>query len=262
MTKINVDKFQPEEKQHFYHGLIDEMTKGERRILGVLVECEKKVLAKEWTEITPKRSTLAKIARVSESSVRNFIKKYEGIVFTHETRKKSGSYKHNSNKYFINPDLRDVVIMLQACNYYHRWDEKRNEVKEGLMSDDFFLCSKTLKFYELSTTKLPTAILLNLPAIKSYMNSYIYKRRNTDALSGGIQNSVHKKEERDEIFGDIPLTYAQKTRLAEYNAIVDLKEARKQHDKYVYTWGQKVISPYFFVKRQAEKNYAIRNRRK
>lgn len=247
------------ESQHYHIMVFDEMTKCERKIACAYVALGEKVLLGEYDTIIEKRSTIAKRARCSESSVRNFIRKYEGIVFKHDTRRRTKSYKHDSNKYYLNKEFLEVMLHLRINNYLYRWEEKRLEVLKGLVEDNFFLCSKTCEFYRLRTTILPAAFLWNLPAIKSYLSSSIYICKNTTYRNLSESKKIKKEFA---VFGEIPLTYAQKTRLLEYNAIADIKEARRQYDSYVYTWKQNVIYPYCFVEKQAHKNYIQRKRKK
>lgn len=254
LYKCPIKDLLPEEKHIFYTSIFDEMTPTERRIAEAYAFYQDKITVGDWKELTIARIKIAKRAKCSESSVRNYIAKYEGLYFTHETRRKN-AFKHDSNKYYINIEFYEVIKNLQYLNYFHRWDEVREEVINGLFQDPHFLCAKVARKFDLSTSNLPTVFLMNLPAIKSYLNSSLYTCRNTRASKP--QESLQKKK-RDSVFGDIPLTYAQKTRLLEYNALADLKEARLQYDKYVFTWGNKVMYPYSFIEKQTEKNRYIR----
>ena len=254
LYKASIKDLLPEEKHTFYIGLIDQMTPCELKITDAICHFTDKLYIGDWLEMIPSRIEIAKKAKVSESSVRDYIKKYEGIVFTHETRRKS-AFKHDSNKYFTNIEFYEVVKILKRLNCFHCWKEKRKWVIEGLIEDPWFLCSKVAKNVELSTTNLPTVYLLNLPAIKSYLKSSLYSCIETGACK---QRQSHQNKQSDEIFGDIPLTYAQKTRLLEFNVLVDLRQTRQQYEKYVFTYGKKVFYPYSFVKKQTEKNRSIR----
>jgi hypothetical protein len=149
----------------------------------------------------------------------------------------------------------EMAILLKYNNYYHCWKEKRLEVMEKMMLDHEFLVKKTMRSNELRTTKLPMEMTQKLPSIKSFLkNSNLYN----STPKGSSQNNVQKVKKTTGVFADIPLTYEQMKRLERCNAMIDLEEARKQHNKYVYTWGNKVDHPYWFMQKQAHKNYMKR----
>lgn len=257
----HITSLDQEAKHHFYFSLYETMTPAQRRIVMAYHGCWEKQFMGEYLEITPSRKEIAKRAKCSESSVRDFIKKFEGEVFDHQTRRAEKSYKHNSNKYFLNFDFFEFLALLKINNYLHRWKNKRKEIFEGLINDDHFLARKAIHFYRLSTTKLPTGYVAKLPAINSLLRSTKYSGTSKDALMGGHQKSVQKNKEPD-IFDQVPLTYAQKEKLKLYNATIDIRQALQDRHKFTYVWGNKINNEFMFIRRQAEKSYEKRKEEK
>lgn len=259
MSNLSLKFLTEEEVPHAYIQLIDEMTKKDLAIFEAYCYFGELVLLGEHQDVSPARSTIADRARCSLSSVRNFIRKYEGLVFSHETRRRNdGSGLHDSNKYHLNIGCLEAYILLKYNNYFYRWKEKRLEVMHGMQDNSYFLVEKALKRDKLSTRKLPTAIMQKLPTIKSYIKFQSYNC--TPEKRTHQSTSISKKNFG--VFADIPLTYAQIKSLEYQNAMVDLEAARRDHHKYVFDWGKKVNSPYWFMQKQAERNYMKRAQRK
>jgi|GEM_PF-3348871 hypothetical protein len=229
--------------------IFDFMTPSERDILNVLVEFQSGVYIGKCRDISPSREYLAYKAGCSRSTVRTFIKKYEGLVFTHRKRKIAGTVKNNSNIYDLNSIFYELLVCLKYLNLYHNnvtWKKHRETVLKSMMDDPDFLSRKVYKKHKLSTHKLTLEIYQKLTCINSYSHEF--------HLEIGTKSKevllLNKKEEgkKSGILQGLPLNFVTKQKLLTNFSEKALAEARND-----YIWYEKQntikLPDRFFMKR-------------
>jgi len=210
------------------------------------------------SEFSPSKKEIAKIAKCSERSVGLFIQENDNVCFCHDRRWDASTKKNKSNKYYMDPICAETVILLDYNSLYHNWDKVGKDVVKKLIEDDHFLCSKTVKKWQLSTDKLPTAFMLKLPTLNSYLNSFLDKGTLKKCTHPKSKNQEREDKKKNKILDGIPLSHENRLRLGMLCAPIDLKEAVLDYNKYVHTWGKTVQSPYWFLQKQADKSFLRR----
>ena len=231
-----------------YTQLYDMMTAAHKRIAVVLVESQSEVYLGKKSAIFEGRELIAIKAKCSVSTVRDFIKKYEGFVMTHETRRKRGEQAHDSNLYFIDTDFYEAII----CLKYMQWLHKRIL---DMSEDEHFLSRKVAKRHELSTSKLPTAIASKLPTIKSYIKSF--SERGTLKGSTKPKAAEEKKGKAQEVMKDLPIPQDIKDKLELWHVPYALIEARKDYDWFKK--HQPIYDPVAYFKSRIREHEKRRN---
>lgn len=110
--------------------LYKEMSYSECRIVDYFASLHEAQVSGDLQEIFPSIERIAKKSGCSERTVNNTIKKFEGILFSHERRKQTSSKKNTSNKYFINRDFFEFIWLLKRFNWLALWKKRRKKLSQ------------------------------------------------------------------------------------------------------------------------------------
>lgn len=233
------------------------MSKVYRRIVEVYVDWQAKVYRGLISAIFPGRKLIAAQAKCSVSTVRNFIRDYEGILITHENRRQKGSQKNESNLYQVCPHLFETIFSLKFMNLFHKFDSISEQLIIDVSEDPYFLCEKVLKRQKLSTQELPTAYEGKLPTIKSYINSYLDKGTKKQEVPD--VNIKKEGEAKMAILQGFPINFTTKQKAVRYFELKSLREAK--NDTIWYGKQHKIKNmDRFFLNRAKEHQHQHINR--
>lgn len=237
--------------------LLKDMSRAYRRIVEVYVEWQAKVYRGLKSAIFPGRELIAAQAKCSVSTVRNFIRDFEGILITHENRRQKGSQKNESNLYQVCPHLFETIISLKFMNLFHKFDAVADQLIIDISENPYFLSEKVLKKHRLSTQKLPTAYAGKLPTIKSYINSYLDKGTKKEKVPD--VNIKKEGEAKMAILQGLPLNFTTKQKAVRYFEFSSLREAKSD---FVWLEKRKMIKmpDRFFLSRLKEHQTKFINR--
>lgn len=138
-------------------------TQGERFVLEQLAKWGAMQRNGEIDEIYPEINTLAKGAGVSIKTVERTLKKFNGILFTYESGKKTKT----ANTYEIFDCTHEIFSALSPRNRIKNWKSEVEHLKKELMSDEDFYSKKQW----LSTSKCRTSRVKKCRTNKSYPNA-------------------------------------------------------------------------------------------
>lgn len=202
------------------------MTPAQRRIASVLTDFHAQVIHKKKEAVFPSMNTIATIAKCSPGSVKLFIRKFKTLIFTHQTRRNHQTKRHTSNLYKLDPIFFETMIMLRYLRIWEMTDDNYQDIILKSSEDPSFLCRKVLQRHDLSTAKLSTAILYELPTIKIFSYSY---NPNKGTLKGSVPISFVQKNPIGILQG-LALTKNQAMKLINDYSPNALWEAKKDYD--------------------------------
>lgn len=218
------------EDSQFHVEILDKLTKKEFQIVRSLLIIFKSHRDKKYKYSYPSIPFIAKIAKCCPRTVNTFIKKYEGIVFTHKNRKNAATGKNLPNLYKYNVAFFETLILLEFHHYLHDWKKYRKKVHLGFMNNADFLNEKTIKVLQLSTDKLRAENLVKLRCINSYINSSKNIVLKEEVPSTG-------KEKRFGILQGEAISYQQKSYLSHnfspesiYKSVMDLRYVKSKEN--------------------------------
>lgn len=216
-----------------YLELITILTKTELKILKAYLWFHKEIVAGNFKEAFPERNTIAHMAKCSLESVRNFIKKFEGIVFSHKTRRDFESGKHKPNLYFFNSDFMDHVILLEGTSYLDRLikftkdrlKQLKIEIWDKYMKNPFFLQEILYEKGGLLNKAIAYGFYSKLPAMKSFFLFLISIHK----VLPKVPDTSPAEEKSFALLSDVKLTYSQKKNLVEKFSFRALKDAIRDY---------------------------------
>jgi len=253
VSSIAIDKC-----HHLYIATLKEMTPAHRRISEYLTECQTKVWSGSWESICPSREWIAYNAKCSLSTVRDYINKYEGLLFKHKTERDPETGKHKSNLYDVNIYFVETIILLKFLSLWHKFENNKENILKDVSEDPYFLVKKTFQRQRLSTLKLPTVYAGKLPTINSYTQLHldiVLKR------SAGKDPPRQERPQEMEIFRGLPLSFGQKKKLSLDFSPISLRLAKEEF-KWYKDQGNHVRDPGGYLYKAAQRHTLeqLRNR--
>ncbi len=225
-----------------YLELITILTRTELKILKAYLWFHKEIVSGNFKDAFPERNTVAKMAKCSLESVRNFIKKFEGIVFSHQTRRDFESGKHKPNLYFFNSDLMDHVILLEGTGYLDRLIKLTKDRLKQLKIEIWDKYMKNQNF--LHEILYENGGLLNKPIAHGFysklptMNSYLLLTQFIRKVLPKVPEVIRAEEKSFALLREVKLTYSQKQNLVDKFSFKHLKDAIRD---YLYKRTMQVI---------------------
>ncbi len=216
-----------------YLEIITSSTKSELKILKSYLWFHKKLVEGNYKEAFPEREKIAEMSKCSVSSVRNFIKKYDGIIFSHENRRNFETGKQSSNLYHFNRDFMDHTILLEATGYLGRLINSREYIlknlkihiwKEYIKNEDF-MHEIIYRKGDLMNNKIAHGFYSKLPTIKSY----ILRTLSKDIVLHKVPDKQQKKETDWGPLSGLQLTESQKKQLTKRYSPDALSKAVKDY---------------------------------
>lgn len=216
-----------------YLHIVTSSTHTELKILKALLWFHKEKVAGNFEVVFPERDTIARMSKCSLCSVANFIKKFEGIIFSHKTRRNFETGKHNSNIYFFNKDFMDHVILLEGTSYLDRLIKFKNErlkqlkieIWQKFMKNEYFLHEIVYENGRLLNNPIRHGFYSKLDTIKSFF-LFLISRHN---VLPKVPDKNPTEEKSFELLKNIKLSYSQKKSLVDKFSLKTLKDAIRDY---------------------------------